>query len=70
MFPEVFRNEVCAGFNFKFAVRTLKEKDWLEPSGGKSSQTKNLPGIGKTRVYVINSQMWQEGLWEAELKEE
>jgi len=70
VFPEVFRNEVCAGFNFKFAVRTLKEKDWLEPSGGKSSQTKNLPGIGKTRVYVINSQMWQEGLWEAELKEE
>ena len=60
--PLSFRNEVCAGFNFQFATHALKEKKWLSAGADKTSRTRELPGMGMTRVYVIDSGMWQTDL--------
>jgi uncharacterized protein (DUF927 family) len=58
--PNAFRYELCAGFDYKFAVRVLKAHGWLEPGKDKSSQLRNLPGMRKTRVYVIGPKVWED----------
>ena len=57
---KMFQSEMCAGFDCRLVKRVLKDKKYLNlDSAGKSSVTKNLPGIGNTRVYVINSALMQ-----------
>lgn len=57
--PEIFRNEICAGFNAKTVVKLLKENVWLLlDSGGEAQRREMLPGLGRTRCYVFNAQMW------------
>ena len=52
--PEVFRREVCAGFDSRAATRWLKEHGWLLPGpDGKATQKPRLKGLGPTRCYVI-----------------
>ena len=52
--PEVFRREVCAGFDSRAATRWLKEHGWLLPGAdGKATQKPRLKGLGPTRCYVI-----------------
>jgi uncharacterized protein (DUF927 family) len=57
--PEAFRNELCAGFDFKFAVAVLKKHGFLIPGSDRTAQSVTLPGIGKTRVYVISPKVWE-----------
>lgn len=59
--PQAFRNELCAGFDLKFAVHVLKEHQWLIPGKDKTAQSITLPGMGKTRVYVIGARLWEDG---------
>lgn len=53
--PEVFRNEICKGFNHKIVAQLLIAKDLLmtEGSGDKASATRSerIPGLGKVRCY-------------------
>jgi uncharacterized protein (DUF927 family) len=57
--PAAFR-EMCAGFDTKFAKRTLIAREWLIPdSDGHTMQKPRLPGVGPTRVYVFGSRMWE-----------
>lgn len=58
--PEVFKREVCAGFDIKTAGKVLTGAGWLKPgSNGRASRTERLPGMGdKTRVYVFTSALW------------
>ena len=58
--PQAFRNELCAGFDFKFAIKVLKECEWLVPGKDKTAQSVSLPGMGKTRVYVISAKLWED----------
>jgi len=52
--PEVFRREICAGFDSRAATRWLKEHGWLLPGAdGKAAQKPRLKGLGPTRCYVI-----------------
>jgi uncharacterized protein (DUF927 family) len=52
--PEVFRREVCAGFDSRAATRWLREQGWLLPGAdGKATQKPRLKGLGPTRCYVI-----------------
>jgi uncharacterized protein (DUF927 family) len=62
--PESFRTEVCKGFDPKFVADVLAERGYLEKSrDNKATQNTRLPGLGQTRVYVVNS-----GIFSAEGK--
>jgi uncharacterized protein (DUF927 family) len=62
--PESFRTEVCKGFDARFVADVLAERGYLEKSrDNKATQNTRLPGIGQTRVYVVNS-----GIFKAEGK--
>lgn len=58
--PQVFKSEVCKGFELKAAVKVLRTHGWLIPaSDNKTTQKPRLPEIGPTRVYVIGGKMWE-----------
>jgi len=58
--PEAFKNELVKGYDHKWAAKTLLAGGWLEGSGGKTSRTERLPGIGPTRCYVFTRHMWSD----------
>lgn len=53
--PETFREELCAGYDSKAAVKVLDEAGLLvrDKSEGKPAGNVRLPGIGLTRCYQI-----------------
>lgn len=52
--PEVFRKEICKGFNEKLVKKTLIEAGLLIPAtDNKPTQVLRLPGLGSSRVYVF-----------------
>jgi putative DNA primase/helicase len=62
VFPEVFKNEICAGFDSRAVAKLLVELGWIEPGGdGKTSQKKRLPGIGTSvRCYHFTAKMMND----------
>lgn len=54
--PEIFRTEICAGYNYKTAEKILIARGWLSPSGdGRPTRNERLPGFGKpVRCYVLS----------------
>jgi uncharacterized protein (DUF927 family) len=58
--PEMFRRDICAGFNFADAVRVLAQIGALEKGAdGKSSQVKRLGGMKPQRVYVLTPAVFE-----------
>ncbi|HHF7348584.1 TPA: DUF927 domain-containing protein [Legionella feeleii] len=58
---EIFKNEICQGFDPRLVVSVLKNAGWLEPgSDGKSSQKPRIRGIGSPRCYVLTGKMWED----------
>jgi uncharacterized protein (DUF927 family) len=56
---ESFRTEVCKGFDPKFVADVLAERGYLEKSrDNKTTQNARLPGLGQTRVYVVNAEIF------------
>ena len=56
--PEVFKNEICKGFNPKTVTRLLIERGLLMTEGEASATRKErLPGIGPTRVYRLRPEI-------------
>ena len=50
--PEVFKSEICKGFNPKTVTRLLIERDLLMTDGASSATRKErLPGLGLVRCY-------------------
>lgn len=50
-----FRNELCKGFDLKFACRVLIDRGWLIRGSDMAAQTLRIQALGKTaRVYVID----------------
>jgi putative DNA primase/helicase len=50
--PEVFRNEICKGFDPKLAAKLLVDKGFLMPQDRSTPTRKErLPGIGLVRCY-------------------
>lgn len=50
--PEVFRNEICVGVDWKRAAKLGVELGFIMPSkDGKSTRSETLPGMGKVRCY-------------------
>jgi uncharacterized protein (DUF927 family) len=51
---EVYKNDICRGYDSKQVSKVLKEAGWLQTGNdGKSAQAKRLRGMGNTRYYWI-----------------
>jgi putative DNA primase/helicase len=54
--PEIWRKEICKGFDPAMIAKAMIDKGWIEPGDGSNRARKeSLPGIGQKRVYVIKS---------------
>ncbi|MCP5265719.1 MAG: DUF927 domain-containing protein [Burkholderiaceae bacterium] len=51
--PEVFRRELCAGFDAQSVARLLERRGYLDAEGGRLARKVRLPLIGPSRCYVI-----------------
>lgn len=59
--PEVFREELCAGFDYRAVTRLLLTQGWLEPGDNQAPYRREyLPGIGRSRCYVFLPTLWQD----------
>lgn len=57
---EVFKKEICEGFDPKLVARVLVSEQWLQPGkDGTASQKLRVRGIGIPRLYVFTNQIWQ-----------
>lgn len=55
---EVFRKEMCKGFDHRQVIKVLRKEDLLiKRPGGPSSTPMRLPHLGMVRVYHIKSQI-------------
>lgn len=56
VFPEVFKTELCAGFDSRQVARLLAEKGWLKCNSDGYFQThQRLPIIGSKKVYIFTT---------------
>lgn len=53
IFPEVFKREICGGFEPRQATTILRKAGWLRCDNERATQQKWLPGLGNRRVYVV-----------------
>ena len=59
--PEVFREELCAGFDYRAVTRLLLTQRWLEPGDNQTPYRREyLPGMGRSRCYVFLPTLWQD----------
>ncbi|RQV69420.1 DUF927 domain-containing protein [Burkholderia cenocepacia] len=59
--PEIFKREICSGFEPKAAARALVDAGWIRPApDGKFQRSERLPGKGTIRVYVFTPALWEE----------
>lgn len=57
--PEVFGQEICAGWDFHTVTQLLLVEGWIEPDlQGKAYRREYLPNIGRSRCYVFTNKMW------------
>lgn len=57
--PEVFREELCAGFDYRTVAQLLLKEGWLEPGEHHVAYRREyLPGIGRSRCYVFLPKLW------------
>jgi putative DNA primase/helicase len=58
---EVFKHELCKGFDYRSAIKTLIEAGWLKPApDGKTSHKPRVRGIGTPRLYVFTHKIWED----------
>lgn len=59
--PEIFKMEVCQGFDHRAVARLLIDKGCMKPGDGRNLATKKrLPGCGIQRVFHILPTIWNE----------
>ncbi|NHV27690.1 DUF927 domain-containing protein [Burkholderia sp. D-99] len=58
--PEIFKREICSGFEPKAAARALVDAGWIRSApDGKFQRSERLPGKGTIRVYVFTPALWE-----------
>ena len=56
---EVFKNEVCQGFDAKTVARVLINEGWIQADrDGSPSQKPRVKGVGTPRLYVFTNKIW------------
>jgi hypothetical protein len=59
--PEVFKNELCKGFEPRMVTRILLNAGWITPApDGKASHKPRIKGVGTPRLYVFTDKIWGE----------
>ena len=56
--PDVFRSEVCQGFDVQAMCRVLAEHGALHTDAGRFTVRPRLPGVGNTRCYQIKPDLF------------
>ncbi|MBX3616834.1 DUF927 domain-containing protein [Nitrosomonas sp.] len=57
--PEVFKTEICKGFDSRSVARLLIDRGCMKPGDGRNLATKKrLPGCGMQRVFHILPTIW------------
>ncbi|STX40334.1 inner membrane protein [Legionella donaldsonii] len=58
---EVYRKEICQGFDPKLVTKVLLDAGWIIPGNdGKSSQKPRIKGVGIPRCYVFTERLWSD----------
>ncbi|KTD35194.1 inner membrane protein [Legionella israelensis] len=58
---EVYKNELCKGFDQRTVTKTLLQAGWLKPApDGNASHKPRIKGVGTPRLYVFTSKIWGE----------
>ncbi len=56
--PEIYKNEMCKGLNYKQVTKYLLEKGLLvADTQGRSVEVKHLPDVGKIRIYHFTGEI-------------
>ncbi|MGQ3888252.1 DUF927 domain-containing protein [Legionella sp. CNM-1927-20] len=56
---EVFKKELCLGFDPKMVIRVLMNEGWLQPStDGLPTHKPRIRGVGTPRVYKFTDKIW------------
>ncbi len=58
--PEVFRREVCDGFDSRMVARALSERGFLDCQPPHLTKKPRLPEVGSVRVYAIGASILGE----------
>lgn len=60
-YPEVFKAEICKGFDHRAVARLLIDKGYMRAGDGRNLQVKKtLPGEGSKRVFHVLPAIWSE----------
>ena len=58
---EVYRKEICKGFEPKMVTKVLLNAGWITPGNdGKASQKPRIKGVGIPRCYVFTERLWSD----------
>ena len=56
---EVYKNELCKGFDQRMVTKVLIQVGWLKPApDGNASHKPRIKGVGTPRLYVFTSKIW------------
>lgn len=58
-YPEVFKAEICKGFDYKAVARLLIDRGFMKGDGKNLQPKVNLPGEGRKRVFHILPTIWE-----------
>jgi uncharacterized protein (DUF927 family) len=58
--PEVFRRDVCAGFDYRMVARALLKHGCLERESQHLTKKPRLPEVGSVRVYAVKASILGE----------
>jgi hypothetical protein len=53
----MFKSEVCAGFDSRMVLKALAKRGLLRREEPAMTVSARLPGLGKTRVYCVSSEI-------------
>ena len=60
-YPEVFKAEICKGFDHRAVARLLIDRGYMRPGDGRNLATnKRLPGESSKRVFHVLPTIWSE----------
>lgn len=58
-YPEVFKTEICKGFDYKAVARLLIDRGFMKGDGKNLQPKVNLPGEGRKRIFHILPAIWE-----------
>jgi len=58
--PEIFRTEVCKGFDARLVARVLGERGWLDSSADRNQVKVRVPELGSIWVYAVKASIMEK----------